>query len=196
MNTTPPVSSASNLDKQRLVTALLELELHVHADGWDGPPRLFALGRLGELVATEPELASALGLEGDGRDPDDASLVPIEQEWGSLTGPLDESLAQIMWPPQVAGAAITMERLVLPPAAEEQVAAMSDPQEQLELATNHPERQDMRVAVAVLRDGSHMCAVRARGQDGDTDVLSGPDLVPGLVEALQSTFQTDVEANS
>lgn len=191
MDTPPPTTSSSKLDKQRLVTALLELELHVHTDGWDGPPRLFALGRLGELLTTEPELASALGISADSRDSDNASLVPIEQEWGSLTGPLDESLAQIMWPPQVAGAAVTMERLVLPPEAEEQVAEASDPQEQLELAAGHPDRQDMRVAVAVLRDGSHMCAVRARGQDGDTDVLSGPDLVPGLVEALQSTFEID-----
>lgn len=195
MDTTPPVSSASNFDNQRLVSALLELELHVHEDGWDGPPRLFALGRLGELVATEPELASALGLEGDGLESDDATLVPIEQEWGSHTGPLDETLAQIMWPPQVAGAAITLERLVLPPEAEEQVANELDPQTQMELAANHPDRQDMRVAVAVLRDGSHMCAVRARGQDGETDVLSGPDLVPGLVEALLSTFKDEPGEN-
>ena len=69
MNTTPPASSDSNLDvsselatdsevfpdEQRIVAALLELEQHVHQEGWDGPPRLFALGRLGELVTAEPE---------------------------------------------------------------------------------------------------------------------------------------------
>lgn len=234
MDTPPPTTNGPNLadsndpatgmDTQRLVSALLEVEQHVHQEGWDGPPRLFALGRLGHLVQTEPELAQALGLEVDAQDSDDFALIPIEQEWGSLTGPLDESLAQIMWPPQVAGAAITMERVVLPPAAEEEVAAESDPQAQLELAMNHPERQDMRVAVAVLRDGPHMCAVRVRGETdqaesdpaqaepesvstpspeplasaaanavGDPEVLTGPDLVPGLVDALRATFQDEPE---
>ena len=229
MNTTPPASSDSNLDvsselatdsevfpdEQRIVAALLELEQHVHQEGWDGPPRLFALGRLGELVTAEPELASALGLESDASRSDEQALIPIEQEWGSFDGPLDETLAQIMWPPQVAGAAVTMERVVLPPEVEEEVAAETDPQAQIDLALNHPLRQDMRVAVAVLRDGPHMCAVRVRAGEnetvadqsestdtettsldsvmGDPEVLTGPDLVPGLVEALASTFKDELE---
>lgn len=230
MTTTPPASSGSDLhnlhesaaesvpasEDQRILAALLELEQHVHRDGWDGAPRLFALGRQGELLATEPELANALGLADQANQPDDARLVPIEQEWGTFDGPLDETLAQIMWPPQVVGAALTMERVMLPPEAEEEVAAETDPLAQMELAMNHPKRQDMRVAVAVLRDGPHMCAVRVRSEGepadaqveavtdlppdaslldqviGDQQVLTGADLAPGLVEALRTTFEDDL----
>ena len=42
----------------------------------------------------------------------------------------------------------------------------------------HPERQEVRIAVGVLRDGSRDCALRLRGKEKDEDVLSGPDLVP------------------
>jgi hypothetical protein len=42
--------------------------------------------------------------------------------------------------------------------------------------------------VAVARDGARMCALRVRG-DGDEAVRTGPDLVPGLADAIAATFR-------
>ena len=61
----------------------------------------------------------------------------------------------------------------------------------------HPHRREVRLAVGVLRDGSRMAALRLRA-DGETpadgqadDVVVGPDLAPGLAEALLETFSDD-----
>jgi len=53
----------------------------------------------------------------------------------------------------------------------------------------HPERQDVRMAVGVLSDGTRQAAIRLRSKDSDMEVLSGPDLVPNLAEALLGTFE-------
>ena len=42
---------------EALVAALVELEHHVAASGWDAPPRLFALVETDALAAAEPDLA-------------------------------------------------------------------------------------------------------------------------------------------
>jgi hypothetical protein len=59
-------------DPDALVAALVELDRHVGRDGWDGPPRLFALVLSDVLAAAEPqlsaELAAAAGVQG-GRRP-------------------------------------------------------------------------------------------------------------------------------
>ena len=44
------------------------------------------------------------------------------------------------------------------------------------------------MTVAVLRDGARDSALRLREKDAPTEVLTGPDLVPGLAEALSATF--------
>jgi hypothetical protein len=46
----------------------------------------------------------------------------------------------------------------------------------------------VRLAAAVLRDGTGGCAVRARNHDRDADVAVAPDLVPGLLQALAGTL--------
>ena len=52
----------------------------------------------------------------------------------------------------------------------------------------HADRQDVRLVVGVLRDGTAMCALRQRAHDDEASVALGPDLVPGLVHALLATF--------
>ena len=54
-------------------------------------------------------------------------------------------------------------------------------------ASDHPERREARLAVAVLRDGSRACTVRLRGPDED-ELLVGPDLAPALADALAATL--------
>lgn len=168
-----------------LLTAVAEIERHVAAGGWDQPPRLFALAPTAELAAREPDLAARLGLVEGGTL--EGGLTPVEQEDLPDGTPLDEVLARIAWPETVVGCALVVERVVLPPGAE---PATVEPGGDLAgWAGAHPDRQDVRIAVAVLRDGSREAAVRLRAHDVDTDVLTGPDLVPGLADALAATLE-------
>ncbi|RKS72536.1 hypothetical protein CLV35_2781 [Motilibacter peucedani] len=161
-----------------LETAALEVEQHVAADGWDAPPRLFALVPTAELLAAEPALAVQLG------PADPEALTPVEQEDLPEHDTLDELLAGIGWPEGVLGAALVVERLVLPPEAE--AGMPGDEQEALDWLSSHPQRQEVRVAVAVLRDGPRACVLRMRAHE--EEVLRGPDLVPALAEALAATL--------
>jgi hypothetical protein len=170
-----------------LTSTVLELEAHVHDDGWDQPTRLFALARMGDLVMREPALAKAMALDLGAGDPNE--LIPVEQEWTAGETPLDDALAQISWPDQVVGVALAVERLLLPPSAEEQLADDAEMSELIEQALGHPDRREVRLAVAVLRGGQQMCAIRLRDMDADDDVLTGQDLVPGLTAALTATFE-------
>lgn len=173
-------------DAQRsmhLVELAREIERYVAAEGWDQNPRLFALARSVDLVALEPDLADAIGPAA--HDPE--SLTPIEQDALDHGRDLDDVLATTMWPDDVAGAALVLERLVLPPSAEGTLP--DDDRSALEQAVaDHPDRRDVRMVVVVTRDGRRMCALRLRSHDDDADVLVGEDLVPRLADALGATL--------
>jgi hypothetical protein len=170
---TPPVFLES-------VTA--EIEEHVGGSGWDRPPVLFALVRASQFAADEPETAAKLGLAEDAGD----ALTPIEQE-ELPSGPLDETLAQIAWPDSVAGCALSQEIVMLPPAAE---AELADVDAVAAAASSHPERREARLVVAVLRDGTSASVLRLRGSDGaDEALLAGPDVAPNLAAALLATLE-------
>ncbi|HLZ38019.1 MAG TPA: PPA1309 family protein [Mycobacteriales bacterium] len=163
---------------------VLEIERHVSEHGWDQPPRLYALVPTAELIEAEPELAAHLGLPPDAGP---EALTPVEQEPLPADAPLDDTLARIAWPEQVSGCALVQEVLMLPPEAEEQAPADADV---AGWAAAHPLRRDVRLVVGVLRDGSREATVRVRAAgDGEDGVLSGPDLVPGLADALAATLE-------
>ncbi|MFS0884295.1 PPA1309 family protein [Aeromicrobium sp. 179-A 4D2 NHS] len=157
--------------------AALEIEDHVAAGGWDQAPRLFALVLTADIVANQPELADQLG------DPD--SYTPIEQELPEGRE-VEDLLPEIGWPGEVAGCAVVVERVTLPADAEGEVP--QDAAAAAEFAASHPERQEMRIVTAVLRDGSAHAAVRPRVPE-DAPLIEGPGIVPGLVELLASTLQ-------
>jgi len=188
-----------------LTQSLIELEQHVAKAGWDQGPRLFALADTAELIKAEPRLAAALAPEtlletgaGDG-SPAEPGVGPgfgplraftsIEQEDFPGGKALDEALAGIGWPRTVEGAALVIERVMLPPEAEAEMPEQGDGVDLDAWAAAHPERQEVRIAVGVLRDGSRDCALRLRSRDSDDQVLSGPDLVPHLAQALAQTLQ-------
>jgi hypothetical protein len=167
-----------------LAAAVLELEAHASEQGWDRPATLFALVDTAALAAREPELAALMGL-------DDASaagsMTPVEQE--QLTRPLEEVLPEIAWPADVVGCAAVVERLVLPPDADD--AIPEDPRAAEEYARRHPGRQEVRMVVGVTRAGASYCALRLRAHDEPTSVVAGDDLVPQLVELLRTTLVDD-----
>lgn len=163
---------------------MLDLERHSAREGWDSAPRLYALVRSAELRRTEPGLADQLGL-----DPDADTLAALEQPPLPDKDALEDALASIAWPDAVEGCAIIMERVVLPPEVEDEIP--EDEAEAAAFAASHPKREDVRMVVGVLRDGARHSALRLRRHDNDDEVLTGPDLVPALAEALAATFEPD-----
>jgi hypothetical protein len=163
-----------------LVTCALETERHVGAAGWDQPPRLFALVRTAGLLQREPHLRAQLGHGEDG-------LTAVEQEGLPNTSSLESILAHLAWPEEVDGVALAVERLVVPPAAERDLP--ENPDQAAEALAAHPDRKDVRLLVAVLRDGESTCLLRQRDHDTDDKVASGSDIAPGLVQALSATLQ-------
>ncbi|WP_367320931.1 PPA1309 family protein [Streptomyces sp. HUAS ZL42] len=169
-----------------LTRAVLEIDEYASGLGWDQPARLFALVDTTQLRAQEPSLAAQLGLE---EEQESAGLTPIEQDEIPTDKPLDEFLGRIAWPDAVVGCALTVERLMLPPSAEAQVPEGLSEAKLAKWVAGHPERQEVRMTVAVLRDGARESALRLREKDTPTEVLTGPELVPGLAEALAATFE-------
>ncbi|MEV6289289.1 PPA1309 family protein [Streptomyces sp. NPDC051896] len=169
-----------------LTRAVLEIDEYVSGLGWDQPARLFALVDTARLRSQEPALAAQLGLEDESAS---TGLTPIEQDEIPSGKPLDEFLGTIAWPDAVAGCALSVERLMLPPSAEAQVPENLSEAKLAQWVADHPERQEVRMTVAVLRDGGRESALRLREKDSPTEVLTGPDLVPGLAAALAATFE-------
>lgn len=163
--------------------AVVEVERYASESGWDQPGRLFALVPTAELAAAEPELAAELGAS----DGTATAFTPVEQELESPGSALEEMLGRITWPETVAGALAVVERVVLPPEIEDDVP---DGAEAAALfAAEHPQREDVRVAVGVLRSGETHCVVRMRSHDSDDALLHGADMVPNLVVALRETLE-------
>ncbi|MGW3285834.1 PPA1309 family protein [Streptomyces sp. NPDC001002] len=169
-----------------LTRAVLEIDEYVSGLGWDQPARLFALVDTARLRVQEPALAAQLGLTDE---QEVTALTPIEQEEIPAGKPLDEFLGTIAWPDAVVGCALTVERLMLPPSAEASVPEGLNEKKLAQWVAEHPSRQEVRMTVAVLRDGARDSALRLREKDTPTEVLTGGDLVPGLAEALSATFE-------
>jgi hypothetical protein len=167
-----------------LTRAVLEIDEYASGLGWDQPARLFALVDTAHLRSQEPGLARQLGLS----EHSSAGLTPVEQEELPPGRPLDEFLATIAWPEVIAGCAVTVERLMLPPSAETSLPDGMDDAALASWVAAHPQRQEVRMTVAVLRDGARESALRLRAKDSPSDVLTGAELVPGLAEALAATF--------
>ena len=164
---------------EALIAALVQIEHHVTAQGWDQPARLFALVRTDELIRREPSLAEHLQVS------QDDALSSIEQEDFHAGGDVLERLGSITWPASVTGCAIALERAFLPPRFESEIPA--DPADAERFVAEHPHKQDIRVVVGALRDGSHHGVARLLSHP--EELLGGVDLVPGLAAAVGRTLQ-------
>jgi hypothetical protein len=177
------MSAHADIADDGLKVAVLEIERHAAEAGWDQPSRLFALVETARLVEHEPHLAESL---------DATVLTPIEQEGLTPGRALEDQLSGITWPESVHGCAALVERVVLPPEAEAQV-----PEEAAgasAYAAEHPDRQEVRIVAAATRTGASYCALRMRAHDADDAVLTGPDLVPALVELVRATLDDPGES--
>ena len=177
----PELSRADNL-AGALADAVREVEAHASRAGWDQPAQLFALVETTDLMQREPHLAEVLGVQAQ-----DHGLTPVEQETTSES--LEELLASILWPPEVAGCAVVLEALTVPPDAKHVPA---EAEAAAEYAAAHPDREEARIVAGALRTGEGFCAIRQRAHDDDDMVLTGPDLVPALLELLHTTLEPDV----
>lgn len=169
-----------------LASAVLEIEKHIADGGWDQPARLYALVETAQLVEHEPALAAAMGLDSSAAQ---GSLTPVEQDQMSPERPLEQVLESVVWPPGVAGCAAVVERLVLPPDADDQIP--DDPVSAEAFARDHPDRQEVRIVGGATRAGGTYCALRLRAHDDDQSVVGGTDLVPGLLQLLAATLEDD-----
>lgn len=168
-----------------LTKAVYEIERSASSLGWDRASTVYALVPTRELLELEElpsDMREYLKSTWDGSE---HTLTAVIQE--DLPGTdLEDTLAQLAWPETVIGAAVCTERVMVPPEAQEN--APDDPVEAVEYFANHPDRDEVRIVAGVLRSGESWCAVRARSHDHDDEVGEGSNLVPGLVEALFTTF--------
>ncbi|WP_067489898.1 PPA1309 family protein [Actinomadura hibisca] len=170
-----------------LEEVVLDLERHSAQEGWDAPPKLYALVSSAELRSSEPELAQQLELPAE-----TDTLAALEQPPLPAEASVEDTLAAIAWPDAVTGCALVLERVVLPPEVEEEIP--EDAGEAARWAAEHPKREDVRMVVGVLRDGTRHSALRLRRHDTDDEVLVGPDLVPVLADVLAATLEPDEPA--
>lgn len=173
------MTGVTNLEQ--LEQTVRELDIHVSADGWDQPTRLFAIADTGRLVAQEPSLREQLGA-----DADSTPWTTIEQDGLPPHTDLDELLRGLTWPDSVDGAALSAERIMVSPSAAGELP--SDPQLARMEAAGHPGRHELRVTMAVLRSGERCTVLRLRDHDDAAAVIVGEELVSGLGDLLQQTL--------
>ena len=163
------MSPATSPD-EALAAAVLEIERHAAAAGWDQPARLFALVETAELVAREPQLAASLG---DATAHADRAGGPRPR--ASLEDQLDRHHLARDGPrlrrPGRAVRAAARRRGASCPTTPASAAAY---------ASEHPDRQEVRIVAAATRTGASYCALRLRAHDEDD---LGADRTPTLCRA-------------
>lgn len=167
-----------------LEQAVRDAELHVATNGWDQPTRLFVLAPTAAVMADNPHLLHAA--DTPVTDLPEGHLTAIEQDQLPPHSTLEGLLGSIEFGPAVHGVVIATERIMVPPEA--QANLPEDADEAVAALMVHPQRQDVRLVAGVLRGGDRSCAVRTQAHDHADSVATGPDLVPGLTQALLSTL--------
>ena len=161
-----------------LANVIVDIERTAARAGWDQAPALYALVPTAELL-NQPGLPAQIAEQiRAGWDGSADHLSAIIQE-DLAKDDLEDILGHLGWPDQVLGAALSVERVIVPP------------EEALTFITNHPQRSDVRLAVGALRTGESWCALRTRAFDADDKVGQGARLVPNLVDALMLSLESE-----
>ena len=187
-----------------LGSALRDVATYVGADGWGRPPALFALVPTHVLAAANPGLIDA---------DDDSELSPVAQDPLPLGSDdhyaeLEQVLGTTSWPDAVAGCALALEVVVVPPEAEADLDSafeplLGDPEAAeaaaREVARAHPGSRVARLIIGAMRGGQHLALMQLKPETQDDDpetqdedeLLTHPDLAPNLVAALAATFAVE-----
>ena len=168
-----------------LAHVVVDIEKVASLAGWDHAPSLYALVPTARLLEHGDLPGNVSQNLRNGWDGSDEHLSAIIQDDLSEED-LEDVLGHLAWPEQVVGAALTVERVVVPPHVEE--SAPADPEEALIYVQNHPERTDVRLAVGALRSGETWSAIRSRTHDADDKVGQASALAPSLTEALLASL--------
>jgi hypothetical protein len=171
-------------DPNALVAAWVELDRHVGRNGWDTPPRLFALVLSDLLAEAEPRLSAEMGLRATATGAAPGALTAIEQDEFVSSGDLTRDLAHLEWPETVFGCALATVRMFLP--ADTDIDLPDDREAATEAVAAHPQRQEIRVVVGADRAGNRHGVARLAAQPDK--LLGAADLVPGLAAALAHTL--------
>ncbi|MCD4556780.1 PPA1309 family protein [Schaalia sp. lx-100] len=168
-----------------LANVVVDIEKTAARAGWDHAPSLYALVPTQDLLERSDLPVDVKKQLKHGWDGSAEHLSAIIQD-DLYENDLEDILGHLAWPEEVAGAAVSVERVVVPPQVEEE--APTDPELALQFIQNHPARTDVRLVAGVLRTGQSWSAVRSRSHDSDDKVGQGSALAPSLTEALLASF--------
>ena len=143
-----------------------DLDIHVAAGGWNQPTRLFAIAQTAQLLEREPSLGQQLTGTAD-----ESPWTTIEQDGLPPHSDLDDLLGGLGWPESVDGVAVSAERIMVSPEDADQQA-----------------QHELRLTMAVLRDGTRCTVLRLREHDSPETVIVGEDLISGLGDLLLHTL--------
>lgn len=171
-----------------LAAAVLEVARHVGGQPL-AAPRLFALARSAELLASSPGIAALLGIGEQGTDaPDALHLTPIDLEIDAPAGadPL-AVLESADWPDLTAGGAITCD--LAPQSWNVASTSPTDAGRRAPSSSDAPlgsSDAPLRVVVAALADGTTWSALHRGDEDG---YVLGAALLPEITSALLHTLR-------
>lgn len=170
-----------------LITAVIELEQLANETGWDQSPQLYALVKTREIIDKLTFLTDE-----EHQALTQTTLVNPEHLFSIYQDQMDnpiEKLHTVYFDEEVAGVALVMERIMIPADAETAIPEEEQARDQYLLS--HHQREDIRMAVGVLRSGETWCAIRSRSHDDDKLVAQGPTLIPEVIKALAETLKPE-----
>lgn len=156
--------------------------------GWGHAPSLYA-PIVTRALLNQPGLPVDIAAQmRGGRDDSEEHLPTIVQE-DLAEDEFEEMLVRLAWSSQAQGAALTVERLVVPPEVKEQ--APEDPEGVLKFISDHPSGTSVCLAVGALCSGESRCVLRMKAFDSDDKVRQGSNLLPNLVKASLLSLDTE-----
>lgn len=167
---------------QALNRAMRESVDFIHAEGWDQPPTLFAL-------VPASILAQATGDILDEKDEGTYTLVVQDLPETDSPAELEDYIARTAWPAQVEGAILAQEIMFTDSSTPD--------------ATARPAR----LFSGVIDGGPNLTLLQLRPTDEEIEqagpfaednieLLGGPDVAPGVIALLESTFEEVLDPES
>lgn len=183
---------SNELTPQALNRAVREVVDHVHSEGWESRPALFAL---------VPTRLVADFLDPDLLDSSPLTLVAQEELPDGIDGgspELAEFISRTSWPRGVVGAVLSQEILVVAPEDEGSLDNLA--LEEVRASTKSGLARQARLITGVLDDGPELTLIQPRPTEQELaeggpfaedniELRDGTGLATGVIAALRSTFE-------